>query len=364
MNGNLAQKGSHGLTYDPLNRLIKAESDSELLTFSYDPLGRRLSKNSDETEFYLYDGVNEVASLRSNGALKDVCIPGYRNPIAIELGGKVFIPISDCRGNVRRLIDPNTQIFQSYDYTAFGEEKGPVQAPSNPWRYAGKRFDAELGLSYFGHRYYDANLGRWISTDPVGFIDGTNLYAYVLNNPLGFFDPDGRSIGGFVLGLGEIVLGGTLMITGGILEVASFGAYTIGFGFQEAAGLALISHGLLLTSTNAQDLSFNRYSTYSWKNANVYVPDRPLPNSPDGIHVPDVDAPHTQLGTKEGRHGKYPQVREFDEKGNPVRDIDFTDHGRPQNHPNQHQHEHKPNPTGGTLTRDPIGKPVSGWSYE
>lgn len=44
--------------------------------------------------------------------------------------------------------------------------------------------------------------------------------------------------------------------------------------------------------------------------------------------------------------------------------IDFTDDGGPWNHPNPHQHEHKPNPTGGTRTRDPIGKPVSGWSYE
>ncbi len=258
MNGNLAQKGSYGLTYDPLNRLINAESDRELLTFSYDPLGRRLCKASDETELYIYDGVNEVASLHSNGTLKDIRVPGYSNPIAIELGEKVFIPISDCRGNIRKLIDPFAQIFQSYDYTAFGEETTLITRPYNPWRYAGKRFDVELGLSYFGHRYYDANLGRWISTDPAGFVDGMNLYAYVLNNPLGFFDPDGRSVGGFVLGLGEIVLGGTLMITGGILEVASFGAYTIGFGFQEAAGLALIGHGLSLTTNHAQDISFSR----------------------------------------------------------------------------------------------------------
>jgi hypothetical protein len=63
-----------------------------------------------------------------------------------------------------------------------------------------------------------------------------------------------------------------------------------------------------------------------------------------------------------GSKGKYPQAREFDEKGNPVRDIDFTDHERPRNHPNPHQHEHKPNPTGGTPHR---GKPepVPEWRY-
>ena len=103
---------------------------------------------------------------------------------------------------------------------------------------------------------------------------------------------------------------------------------------------------------------------WTMKNTDVYMPDRPLPNNVNGIHTPDTDAPHTQLSTKEGRHGKYPQAREFDEKGNPIRDIDFTDHGRPQNHPNPHQHEHKPNPTGGTSIRDPKGQPVPGWSYK
>jgi hypothetical protein len=50
-----------------------------------------------------------------------------------------------------------------------------------------------------------------------------------------------------------------------------------------------------------------------------------LPNTPDGVHVPDTDAAHTQLGTKKGSKGTYPQAREFDEHGNPVRDIDFTE---------------------------------------
>ena len=94
------------------------------------------------------------------------------------------------------------------------------------------------------------------------------------------------------------------------------------------------------------------------------MPDRPLPNTPYGVHVPDTDAPHTQLGTQEGRKGKHPQAREFDEHGNPVRDIDFTDHGRPQNHPNPHQHEHLPNSTGGTPERSKHPEPVKGFNYE
>ena len=56
-------------------------------------------------------------------------------------------------------------------------------------------------------------------------------------------------------------------------------------------------------------------------------------------------------------------TREFDQHGNPVRDIDFTDHDRPQKHPNPHQHEHLPNPTGGTPERSKNPEPVTGWNY-
>jgi hypothetical protein len=82
-----------------------------------------------------------------------------------------------------------------------------------------------------------------------------------------------------------------------------------------------------------------------------YRPDRALPRDKNGNPIPDSNAPHTQLGTKKGRNGDYTQAREFDANGKPVRDIDFTDHGRPQNHPNPHQHRYVPNDTGGTLRR-------------
>ena len=81
-----------------------------------------------------------------------------------------------------------------------------------------------------------------------------------------------------------------------------------------------------------------------------YFPDRDLPRDDSGNPIPDVDYPHTQLGTRSGRTGDYPQAREFDENGNPVRDIDFTDHGR-ADHENPHEHVYTPNETGGTPNR-------------
>ena len=93
-NGNLIQKAPFRLSYDPLNRLLKAESDTEVITHSYDPLGRHLSKTSSETELYLYDGASEIASLYSNGALKDLKVPGKgETAIAIELQGQVLFDL-------------------------------------------------------------------------------------------------------------------------------------------------------------------------------------------------------------------------------------------------------------------------------
>src|SRR5690554_5272566 len=93
------------------------------------------------------------------------------------------------------------------------------------------------------------------------------------------------------------------------------------------------------------------------KSAGSYRPDRKLPRDKLGNPVPDSDGPHTQLGTKKGRNSDYTQAREFDGNGKLVRDIDFTDHGRPQNHPNPHQHDWVPNPTGGTPQHGPT-KPL------
>jgi hypothetical protein len=102
------------------------------------------------------------------------------------------------------------------------------------------------------------------------------------------------------------------------------------------------------------------------KNTEVYAPDRPLPRDKDGNPIPETDAPHTQLGQRDSTSKpgtKYPQAREFDKDGNPVRDIDFTDHDRPNKHPNPHQHKHTPNKTGGTPERSKKPEPVPEWRY-
>jgi len=82
-----------------------------------------------------------------------------------------------------------------------------------------------------------------------------------------------------------------------------------------------------------------------------YRPPNALPRGKNGEMVPSSPNPHTQLGTETSRKaGDYTAAREWGANGQPVRDIHFTDHGRPSvpGHVNPHQHQHIPNPTGGT----------------
>ena len=59
--------------------------------------------------------------------------------------------------------------------------------------YPGHKLDSETGLYYANRRYYSPNLGRWISRDPLEYIDGNNLYEYVGSNPIGNLDLTGEA---------------------------------------------------------------------------------------------------------------------------------------------------------------------------
>ena len=228
LNGNQTTKQTPTetfyLTYDPLNRLIEAHSENKKIKFSYDPLGRCLSKkiyekssNWQETEHedYIYHGQHEIGAFTSKKP-KNFRVLGLESnncpqTVSIELNGQIFAPIQDVQGNIRKLIDLTTGYSaHSYEFTAFGEELTPISLP-NPWRFASKRFDEELGLINFGKRYYDPEFARWLTPDPAGFIDSSNLYQYVFNNPFKYRDPDGQFA--FVLAIPLLTWGGGLSFT-------------------------------------------------------------------------------------------------------------------------------------------------------
>lgn len=202
-NGNLIEKLVEGHSvqyrYDALDRLIEV-IDGSTTRFTYDAFNRRIcKKTSNKTEDYLYQEQNEIGAV-VNGDIVQLRILGTGRgaeigaAVALELSHQTYIPIHDVQGSVACLLDASGNLVERYRYTAFGEEEifdssgNMIEASINPWRFVSKRHDDETGLIAFGRRYYAADIGRWITPDPIGYEDGPNLYAYVKNNPLTLFD--------------------------------------------------------------------------------------------------------------------------------------------------------------------------------
>jgi RHS repeat-associated protein len=95
-------------------------------------------------------------------------------------------------GTPQEMTDENGNIAWQAQYKAWGEAKVVIEKVRNPLRFQGQYFDHETGLHYNRFRYYDPEIGRYLSKDPIGFAGGLNLHAYVANpvqriDPLGLF---------------------------------------------------------------------------------------------------------------------------------------------------------------------------------
>ncbi len=81
--------------------------------------------------------------------------------------------------------------YHPYGTSAYRMMNETIKAPAKRYRYTGKERDEESGLYYHGARYYAAWLGRWVSGDPLGIVDGPNLYVYAKDRPTRLVDPTG-----------------------------------------------------------------------------------------------------------------------------------------------------------------------------
>lgn len=66
-----------------------------------------------------------------------------------------------------------------------------ASSDTNRYLFSSKELDARSGLQYFNFRYYDPEVGRWLTPDPLGYADGMNRYSYANNNPVNIIDPYG-----------------------------------------------------------------------------------------------------------------------------------------------------------------------------
>jgi RHS repeat-associated protein len=193
-------------SYDGLNHLTEVKENEKKVTYIYDPFGRRVSKivdadNTTKDISYIFVGDQEIGSFEGK-ELQDLYVLGQDGkPVGIEISGEMYVPYLDNQDNVIALFSmSSSEICEIYHYSAFGEESISDRGESysispqhNLWRYKGGRTEEESGLIFFHNRFYDPILGRWLTPDPLGPIDGPNLYAYVKNNPLKYSDHWGLS---------------------------------------------------------------------------------------------------------------------------------------------------------------------------
>jgi RHS repeat-associated protein len=193
-NGNLTSDGTTNFVYDAENRLVSA-SGAKTASLLYDPLGRlfRISSPATGTTQFLYDGDELVAEYNGSGAMLRRYLhgAGADDPL-MWYEGPIFdtprFPHSDRRGSITAIAGRDAALLGINTYDEYGI---PGASNQGRFQYTGQAWLPELGMYYYKARIYSPTLGRFLQTDPVGYQGGTNIYAYVGNDPVNMTDPTG-----------------------------------------------------------------------------------------------------------------------------------------------------------------------------
>ncbi len=123
-------------------------------------------------------------------------------PVYAALTITDYYYLKNIQGDILRIYDDSGVLYAEYSYDAWGKctikSNTDNIANINPFRYRGYYYDEETSLYYLNARYYDPEVGRFISADTVEYlnpaaINGLNLYAYCNNNPIMYTDPYGTT---------------------------------------------------------------------------------------------------------------------------------------------------------------------------
>jgi len=176
-------------------------------------------------------------------------------PVHAEEVTKIIYHHSDHLTGSHIETDENGDVIQSLDYYPFGETRTDTQSDvyDNNYKFTGQELDDESGLYYYGARYYDPAIGKFISQDPwegnINEPQTLNKYSYVINNPLKYIDPTGEYLGlddAIAAGTGALIgLGGQLISDIIAWELSDWEDYAGAVGGGAVSGEATLYSGLL-----------------------------------------------------------------------------------------------------------------------
>jgi len=213
--------------YNLQNRLSRVRKNGEVIAeFLYDADGMRikstekiLEEETNRTSYYVYSYSGSVLMEEStdNGSSNS---PEAKYNSYIYAFGKIFAKVDgildstyitaedifyfhhDNLGSTRLISDGAGNVVMEQDYMPFGEDLPVVgqtevlDEEAGGYKYTGQKEVISIGLYYYGARYYDPSIGRFITEDtyPGEMINpqSQNLYVYVMNNPLRYIDPTGN----------------------------------------------------------------------------------------------------------------------------------------------------------------------------
>ena len=192
--GALSTHNGKTYSYDAWDRLSGYTDGTASYTYKYDTDGLRTQKN--DTQYVVDIHNNVIAEANESGSVTAETVWGHR-PLARKTGDDWYYYRYNAHGDVIGLTDESGTVVNSYAYSPWGEIRTQTESVTNPIKYAGEYYDDELDMLYLRARYYDPQIGRFISLDAErGSIQNPmdmNRYVYCKNNPIKYVDPSGKN---------------------------------------------------------------------------------------------------------------------------------------------------------------------------
>ena len=214
--GQTTYTAVHKYRYGDKLKLVDTDFPGETdVSFIYDGLGKRRYKAVDPdgantVTWYRWDaGWNVLAEYADTGDFWDIgtmqtsytyhgmSVLG-ETPGSDPSSGTYRCYLHDHLGSTRALYDDDKVLLASIEHLPYGSFLSNAGASENPGgmpTFTGKPYDAEIGLYYLPYRYYSPTASRWLTRDPLGMVDGPNVYSYASTTPIMYYDTHGSSVG-------------------------------------------------------------------------------------------------------------------------------------------------------------------------